>query len=58
VAAGVEIAAAGGVIVALDAADDSFPDPGLLADLAGGETGPAARFRQGFADAHACDHQR
>jgi hypothetical protein len=20
--------------------------------------GPAARFRQGFADAHACDHQR
>src|SRR5258708_23099474 len=52
-AAGVEIAAAGGVIVSLDAADDWFPDPGPLADLVNAETGLAARFRQGLADAHA-----
>src|SRR5258707_9549140 len=52
-AAGVEIAAAGGVIVSLDAAVDWFPDPGPLADLVNAETGLAARFRQGLAGAHA-----
>ena len=33
--------------------DDRFPDPGLVADLADGETGLTAGFRQAFADAHA-----
>jgi hypothetical protein len=50
---GVEVPAASAIVVVLDAADDGFPDAGLLADLGHGETGPAARFRQVFADAHA-----
>ena len=53
VPAGVEVTAAGGEVVLLDVPDDRFPDPGLLADLADGETGLTAGFRQGFADAHA-----
>jgi len=42
---GVEVAAARAVVVLLDAADDGFPDAGLLADLGHGKTGPAARLR-------------
>jgi hypothetical protein len=53
VAAGVEIAAAGGEVIVLDVPDDRFPDPGLLADLGNGETGLTACVRQGFTDAHA-----
>jgi hypothetical protein len=50
---GVEVAAAHRVVVTLDAPDDRLPDTGPLADLGDGEAGLAARFRQGFADAHA-----
>jgi hypothetical protein len=41
----VEVAAAPGVVVALDPPDDRFPDPGPLTDLGNGETGSLARFR-------------
>src|SRR6185312_5758357 len=56
VAAGVEVTAARGKVVLLDVPDDRFPDPGLMADLADGETGLTAGFRQAFADAHARLH--
>ena len=49
---GVEITAARGIVVMLDATDDCLPDPGPLADLGHAETGPATRLRQVFADAH------
>ena len=39
VTACVEVAAAPGVVVALDPPDDRFPDPGPLTDLGNGETG-------------------
>src|SRR5262249_23226026 len=50
---GVEVATTGRVVVVLDAPDDRFPDTGPLADLGNGESGPVARFRQGFTDDHA-----
>src|SRR5262249_17836576 len=53
VAAGVEVAAAGGEVIMLDATDDRLPDTGPLADLRNGETGLAAALRQGVTDAHA-----
>src|SRR5205814_1947058 len=56
VPAGVKVAAAGGKVVLLDVPDDRFPDPGLVADLADGETGLTAGFCQAFADAHASLH--
>src|SRR4029077_250041 len=53
---GVKVAAAGGEVVLLDIPDDRFPDPGLMADLADGETGLTAGSRKSFADAHARLH--
>ena len=41
VATGIEVAAAGGEVIMLDAPDDRLPDAGPLADLRNGETGPA-----------------
>src|SRR5579872_5949344 len=54
VAPGVEVTAAGRVVVLLDALDDVLPDPGALADLGHAEPGMAARRGQCRADAHAC----
>ena len=53
----VEVAAAPGVVVALDPPDDRFPDPGPLTDLGNGETGSLARFRQGCTNRHAAPPQ-
>src|SRR5262249_1671982 len=53
VAAGVEVAAAGGEVIMLDATDDRLPDTGPLADLRNGETGLAAGLRQGVTAAPA-----
>jgi len=53
VPAGVEVAAAGGEVVALDFPDDRLPDPGLLADLGNGEPSLVTCSRQDLADAHA-----
>ena len=50
---GVEVAATRGEIVALDSPDDRLPDAGSLTDLRNGETGLAARLRQGITNAHA-----
>src|SRR5262249_29697433 len=52
VPAGVEVTAARRVVIALDVLDQGLPDPGPLADLGDGKAGPAARLRQGLADAH------
>jgi hypothetical protein len=52
-AARVEVAAAAGEVIGLDAPDDRFPDPGLLADLGDSETGLTPSFRQRVSDAHA-----
>ena len=52
-AADVEVTAAGGVVVLLDAPDDGGPDPGPAADLTDAETQPATRVSQHLADAHA-----
>src|SRR4029077_7847675 len=49
---GVEVAAALGVVVGFDVADDARPDPGPLADLQNAETGLLTGIRQGLADAH------
>jgi hypothetical protein len=53
VATGIEVAAAGGEVIMLDAPDDRLPDAGALADLRNGETGLAAGLHQGITDAHA-----
>ncbi len=53
----VEIAAAPGVVVALDPPDDRFPDPGPLTDLGNGKTGSLARFRQSCTNRHAAPPQ-
>jgi hypothetical protein len=53
----VEIAAAPGVVVALDPPDDRFPYPGPLTDLGNGDTGSLARFRQGCTDRHTAPPQ-
>ena len=50
---GVEVAATRGEIVALYSPDDRLPDAGSLTDLRNGETGLAARLRQGITNAHA-----
>jgi hypothetical protein len=50
---GIEVAAARGEIAALDPSDDRLPDAGSLTDLRNGETGLAARLRQGITNAHA-----
>ena len=52
VAAGVEVAAAGGEVTVLDTPDDRFPDTGSLTDLGNCETGLVACLRQGVTDAH------
>jgi len=57
VAPRVEVAAAPGVVVALNPPDDRFPDPGPLTDLGNGETGSLARSRQGCTDRHAAPPQ-
>ena len=49
----VEITTAGREVAALDSPDDRLPDAGLLTDLRNGETGLAARLRQGITNAHA-----
>jgi hypothetical protein len=49
---GVKIATTRGIVIALDATNDGLPDAGPLADLGHGQTGPAARSRQVFTDAH------
>src|SRR5215471_15680732 len=48
----VKVTTTRGVVVALDAVDEGFPDAGPLADLGHGETGPATRVRQVCSDAH------
>ena len=53
----VEVAAAPGVVVALNPPDDRFPDPGPLTDLGNGETSSLARFRQSCTDQHAAPPQ-
>ena len=53
----VEVAAAPGVVVALDPPDNRFPDPGPLTDLSNAETGSLAGFRQSCTDRHAAPPQ-
>jgi hypothetical protein len=48
----VKVAAARGIVIALDAPDNRFPEAGLLADLRQGKTSLAAGFCQGRADGH------
>jgi len=48
----VKIAAAGGVVAALDAGDDCFPDAGPLTDLGNAEAGPLTGRGQEFTDRH------
>src|SRR5215472_18362852 len=53
VTARVEVTATCRKVAALDPPDDRLADAGLLADLRNGETGLAARLRQGITNAHA-----
>jgi len=52
VASGVEVAHAGGEVVALDIADDDRPDPGAFTDLSHRQASLLARLRERLPDAH------